>query len=115
MTMRALAVRRRTHRVRRSAAAALVVLALGTLFAVHHSAIADEMHHGGMGTVIELCLGVFTAVGAGVAAAGLGMRQLGRWVALRLPLPPGAVVARRLKFEPRAGPPGQPLLCVWRR
>ena len=116
MAMSALAVRRSTRRMRRSAAAVLVVLALGTLIAVHHSSIAGEMHHAGMGTVIELCLGVFTAVGAGVAAAGLGMRQLGRWAAPPRMLPLGALVgARRLTLEPRAGPPGQPLLCVWRR
>lgn len=115
--MSALAIRRTTHRMRRNAAAVLVVLALGAIIAVHHSAIVGgEMHHAGMGSVIELCLGVFTAVGVAVAAVGLGRRRLGRWDAPARLLPLGVLVAaRRLTLEPRAGPLGQPLLCVWRR
>jgi hypothetical protein len=115
--MSALAIRRSTRRMRRNAAAVLVVLALGAIIAVHHSMIPSaEMHHAGMGTVIELCLGVFTAVGVAVAAIGLGLRSLGRWNAPpRLPPLGVRLAARRLTLEPRAGPPGQPLLCVWRR
>ena len=115
--MRALAIRRTTGRMRSNAAAVLVVLALGAMIAVHHSAIRDgEMDHAGMGAVTELCLGVFTAVGVAVAAVGFGLRRLRRWHAPAWLLPPGVLVARRwLTLEPRAGPPGQPLLCVWRR
>jgi hypothetical protein len=115
--MSALAIRRSTRRLRRNAAAVPVVLALGAIIAVHHSAIPSaEMHHAGMGTVIELCLGVFTAVGVAVAAIGLGLRSLGRRNAPpRLPPLGVRLPARRLTLEPRAGPPGQPLLCVWRR
>ena len=115
--MSALAIRRSTRRMRRHTAAVLVVLALGALIAVHHSAIAGgEMDHAGMGTAIELCLGVFTAVGVAVAAVGLGLRSLGRWDAPPRLLPLAVrLAARRLTLEPRAGPPGQPLLCVWRR
>jgi hypothetical protein len=117
--MSALAVRRATRRLRRHTAGVLVVLALGATIAVHHSAIAGAgMHHDGMrmGAVIELCLGVFTAVGVAVAAVALGVRRLGRWdVPARL-LPRGVrLVTPRLTREPRAGPPAQPLLCVWRR
>jgi len=103
--------------MRRNVAAVLVVLTLGAIIAVHHSAIASsEMDHAGMGPVIELCLGVFTAVGVAVAAVGLGLRSLGRWDAPPRLLPLAVrLAARRLTLEPRAGPPGQPLLCVWRR
>jgi hypothetical protein len=115
--MSALAIRRTTRRMRRNTAAMLVVLALGAMIAMHHSAIASgEMGHGGMGTIIELCLGVFTAVGVAVAAVALGLRRLGRWDMPPRLLPLGVrLVARRLRLEPRAGPPRQPLLCVWRR
>jgi hypothetical protein len=117
MVMSALAIRRSTRRVRGHTAAVLVVLALGALIAVHHSALAGgDLHHAGMGTVIELCLGVFTAVGVAVAAIALGLRSLGRWGMPPRRLPPGVrLVARGLTFEPRAGPPRQPLLCIWRR
>jgi hypothetical protein len=115
--MSALAIRRTTRRLRRHTAGVLVVLALGAIIAVHHSALASgDMHHAGMGTVIELCLGVFTAVGVAVAAGALGLRWVGRRDTPARALPLGVrLVARRLTLEPRAGPPGQPLLCVWRR
>jgi hypothetical protein len=78
--MSALAIRRTSRRLCRHTAGVLVVLALGALMAVHHSAIAGgDMHHAGVGAVIELCLGVFTGVGAAVAAVALGLRSLGRW------------------------------------
>ena len=117
MPMSALAVHRSTRRLRRHTAALLVVLALGAIITVHHTAIAGgAMHDAGMGTAIELCLGVFTAVGVAVAAVGLALRALGRWNTPPRLLPLGRLVAvRRLSLEPRAGPPGQPLLCVWRR
>jgi hypothetical protein len=117
MAMSALAIRRSTRRLRRHTAAVLIVLALGALIAVHHSAIAGgEMHHGGMGTVIELCLGVVTAVGVAVAAIRLGLRSLGRWDTPPRLLPLGVRLAARWPtLEPRAGPLAQPLLCGWRR
>jgi hypothetical protein len=115
--MSALAIRRTTRRLRRRTAGVLVVLALGAIIAVHHSALASgDMHHAGMGAVIELCLGVFTAVGVAVAAVARGLRRLGRLDTPARALALGVrIVARRLTLEPRAGPPGQPLLCVWRR
>jgi hypothetical protein len=117
VAMSALAIHRSTRRLRGHTAAVLVVLALGALIAVHHSTLAGgDMHHAGMGTVIELCLGVFTAVGVAVAAIALGLRRLGRWDTPARRLPLGIrLVPRGLTLEPRAGPPGQPLLCVWRR
>ena len=116
MPMSALAIRRGTRRLRRHTAGVLVVLALGAIIAVHHTAVTSgEMQHAGMGTAIELCLGVFTAVGVAVAAISLGLHSLGRWDTPPRLLPLGLLVAvRRLTLEPRAGPPGQPLLCVWR-
>jgi hypothetical protein len=111
-----LAVRRVTRRLRRGAAGVLIVLALGAVIAAHHSGpVAGDMHHGDMGTVVELCLGVFTAVGAVVAAIAIARRSLGRWIRPHALVPSGvAVVRRRLTVEPRAGPPPQSLLCIWR-
>ena len=84
---------------------------------MHHSAIATgDMHEGVMGTAIDLCLGVMTAVGVAVAAIAFGCGRL--WRCTDAPL----LLARALKlgaprpaFEARAGPLGQPLLSVWRR
>jgi hypothetical protein len=114
--MSPLAVRRVLRRLRRHSAGVLIALALGVMIAAHHSGpVAGDMHHGGMGTVVELCLGVFTAVGVAVAAIAIALRSLGRWITPRSPLPARvAVVRRRLTLQPRAGPPPQPLLCIWR-
>jgi hypothetical protein len=112
--MSALAIRRA---MRRHAAGVLIVLALGALIAVHHSDLAmSDMQHGGIGAVVELCLGVVTAVGVAVAAVAVALHSLGRWGRpLRL-LPIAApIVRRRVTLEPRAGPSPQALLCIWRR
>jgi len=114
--MSALALRHRTRRLRPHAAGELIVLALGAIIAAHHSEMAaGDMHHTGMGTALELCLGVVTAVGAGVAALALALRSLGWRTLRRLLAPDVRLVPPRLTPEPRAGPPAQPLLCVWRR
>jgi hypothetical protein len=117
MSMSALVIRGTTYRLRQRTAGVLVVLAVGAVIAVHHSEIASgDMEHAGMGTAIELCLGVFTAVGVAVAAIAFGPRSLGRWDTSARLLPLGVrLVARWLTLQPRAGPPGQPLLCIWRR
>jgi hypothetical protein len=110
-----LAVRRVTRRLRRHAAGVLIVLALGAIIAVHHAEPAGDMHHGGMGTIVELCLGVFTAVGVAVAAIAIALGWLGRRIRpRRLLLTNVNLVGRRLPLEPRAGPPPQQLLCIWR-
>jgi hypothetical protein len=95
----------------------LIVLALGALIAVRHSELAPgDMHHGEMGAVVELCLGVVTAVGVAVAAVAIALHSVRRW-GRPLHLSPIAVplVRRSLTPEPRAGPSPQPLLCIWRR
>jgi hypothetical protein len=112
--MSALAIRRA---MRRHAAGVLIVLALGALIAVHHSEPAmGDMHHGGMGPVVELCLGVVTAVGIAVAAVAIARHSVGGWGKPRRLLPVAAsIVRRRVTLEPRAGPSPQALLCIWRR
>jgi hypothetical protein len=114
--MSPLAVCRVLRRLRRHSAGVLIALALGTMIAAHHAEpVAGDMSHGGMGTVVELCLGVFTAVGVALAAIAIVLRSLGRWITPRSLLPTGvAIVRRRLTLEPRAGPPRHPLLCSWR-
>jgi hypothetical protein len=113
--MSPLAVRRVTRRLRRHAAGVLIVLALGAIIGVHHSEpAAGDMHHDGMGTVVELCLGVFTAVGVAVAAIAIALRSFGRCRPPAL-LPAGVAFVRWcLTVEPRAGPAPQSLLCIWR-
>jgi hypothetical protein len=115
--VRPLAIRRCTRRLRRHAAGVLVVLALGGMIAVHHNGMAmSELDHDGMGPVIELCVGVSTAVGAAVAGIALPRRSRGRWPR---PVELAHVGVPRIVTPPtteaRAGPPALPLLCVWRR
>lgn len=104
--------------MRRHDAALLVIIALGAAIAVHHSGIAmGDMHHAdGVEGAIELCLGVFAAVGAAVAVVALGMVALGRW---RPPTVACAVglsrVAAAAGPRARAGPTLVSLLCVCRR
>lgn len=114
--MSALAIRRTTRRLRRHTAGVLVVLVLGAVIAMHDSAVVSvDAHHAGMGAVLELCVGVFTA--AGVAAAiAVALRRLGRWDTPAGVLPLGVrLVAWRARLEPRAGPPAPSLLSIWRR
>jgi hypothetical protein len=114
--MSPLAIRRVTRRLRRRTAGVLIVLTLGAIIGVHHSAMAaSKMHHGGIGGVVELCLGVFTAVGATAAAVAIALRSVRRW-SRPLGMVPICVptVRRRLTLEPRAGPSSQALLCIWR-
>jgi hypothetical protein len=107
------------RRLCRHAAGLLLVLALGGAIAVHHGVMGlDGMHHDGMGATVEMCLGVFTAVGAAVAAVALGVLALGRWRTPLTLLPAGALTVRlagRRGPEARAGPPPLSRLCVWRR
>ena len=116
--MSPLTIRRLSRRFRPHGAALLAVIAMSSAIAVHHSGVSmGEMHHDiGMGAAMELCLGVFVAVGAAVAAVGIGLRELGRW------RPPGDLQAHELSSasgrpEPcaRAGPALLSLLCISRR
>jgi hypothetical protein len=96
-------------------AAALVCVAIAT----HHAGLVTEgePHHGSTnGLVVELCLGVFTAVGAAVAARAVGTVALGRWRAPLLVWPRGHSLAPEVPTgRSRAGPSALSLLCVRRR
>jgi hypothetical protein len=93
------------------------VLALTALLAVHHSGALMDLHqHAGMGVLIQMCLGVFTAVGAVLAAAAVAVVALGRRRPTRARLPGGAISA--LDAPParaRHGPAVVCVLCVSRR
>lgn len=112
-----LAARRWMRRLRRHAAGLLLVLALAAAIVVHHGAISlDGVHHDGTAAAVEMCLGVFTAVGAAVAAIALGVLALGRWRTPLALLPVGALRRAGTRApEARAGPPPLAQLCVWRR
>lgn len=105
-------LRRHRHRL----ALIAVVFAVGAAIAAHHSPvlIGDTHHPMGAGVIVELCFGVFAAVGAAVLAVALGAIALGRWRPARVFAPamsPGAWVP-----EPRGrdGPALLGLLCVCR-
>lgn len=112
-----LEIRRRLRRQRRHLALIAAVIALAGLLAVHHSGALMDIHqHAGIGAMIEMCLGVFTAVGACLLAATTGFLPLRRWRPNRALLrrapasAPDAPVARA-----RHGPAAVSVLCVSRR
>jgi len=79
-TVSSLAIRRRLRRHRRHIAVTAAVLALVLVIAAHHSSVFMDMTHDmGMNTAVEMCLGVFTAVGTALVAAGVAVVALGRW------------------------------------
>lgn len=93
-----------------------MVFALGAMIAAHHSPvlIGDAHHPMGAGVIVELCLGVFAAVGAAVLAVALGVIALGRWrsaVVLAPAMLPGVRVP---EARGRDGPALLRLLCVCR-
>jgi hypothetical protein len=113
----ALDIRRRMRRHRRDVAVIATVLAIAGLLAVHHSGLLMNIHqHDRMGTVIQMCLAVFTTAGASLVAAAtvLGTRRL--WhLAIKL-LPAGALPAPAVPVaRARHGPAAVSLLCVSRR
>ena len=115
--MSLIAVRRSTRRLRHHLAGLLLVCALGTAIAAHHSGVAmPDMHHDGVSAAIEMCLGAFTALGAAVAAVAIAMLALCRWPSVSK-LPDGAslTLGGACAPEARAGPPPLAQLCVWRR
>jgi hypothetical protein len=113
----ALGIRRRLRRHHRRAATVLAVLAVAFAVAAHHSGVAMDMHHdSGMSAVTQMCLGVFTAVGAALVAVGLAVLALGRWrpaltLRPRAPLPASPMPVARA----RHGPAAVSFLCVSRR
>jgi O-antigen ligase len=117
-TVSALGIRRRLRRQQRRTAIVFAVLAVAFVIAAHHSGTGMDMpHDAGMGrAVAQMCLGVFTAVGAALVAAGLAVLALGRWqptltLSLSAPLPASPVPVARA----RHGPAAVSFLCVSRR
>jgi hypothetical protein len=113
----AIGIRRRLRRQRRHLAMIIVVLAPTGLLAVHHSGALMDLHpHTGMGAVIQMCLGVFTAVGAVLAAAAVAVVALGPRRPTRARLPGGATSALDAPLaRARHGPAAVCVLCVSRR
>ena len=100
--------------MRRTAAVASVLFALGGVVAVHHSGPMPAGGHDDMGmtVVTEVCLAIITAVGVVFVALGGARRERPRPGGLMPPPrwfqpPPRLPVVR-----PRAGPE---FLCVFRR
>ena len=104
-------------RRRRQIVAIVAIVALGAAVAAHHSPLSmGDMHHQtGAGAMVQLCLGVFAAVGAAVVAIALGVIELGRRRTTLLFAPPtlafGAPVTAP---RGRDGPALLCLLCVHR-
>jgi apolipoprotein N-acyltransferase len=113
----ALTIRRRLRRQQRRAAMIFAVLAVAFVIAAHHSGVRMDMHQdAGMSAVAQMCLGVFTAVGAILIAVGLAVLALGRWrptltLSPSAPLPASPVPVARA----RHGPAAVSFLCVSRR
>jgi hypothetical protein len=111
-----LALRRLARRLRGRGIALLAVCAIGGAMAVHHSDLAMMHDDGGMSAAMELCLGVFVAVGTAAAAMAVA------FIGLAARRPPGelAAVGLSVAVEPpepraRAGPALLSLLCISRR
>jgi hypothetical protein len=113
----AIAIRRQLRRQRRHLAVITAVLALAGLLAVHHSGALMDMHeHSGMGAVIQMCLGVFTAVGAALLAGAVAVVALGRRCPTRGLLRGGAIRPLDAPLtRARHGPAAVCVLCVSRR
>jgi hypothetical protein len=112
-----LTIRRQLRRHRRHLVVIAAVLLLVGMIAAHHGgALVDRHHDAGMSAAVEMCLGVFTAVGAALAVATAAVVALGRWrppLALRscgALIVPDVPVARA-----RHGPAAVSVLCVCRR
>jgi hypothetical protein len=74
------------------------------------------MHHDPMvGAVAQMCVGVFTAVGAALAAVGIGIIPLWRRPVLAPPSFRRAVRMRSIAGRARHGPAAVSFLCVSRR
>jgi len=115
-TVSPLAIRRLLRRRRRQLALVAAIMALGAVIAVHHSTLPMDAMHQGMdvGTVAELCLGVFAAVGAVVVAIALGIVALGRWRPVLSLAPATLATVRAPAPRGRDGPALLRLLCVCR-
>lgn len=115
--MTPLAIRHLSRRFRAHGAALIAAFAIASAIAVHHSGVAmGGVHHDAGMSSVELCLGVFVAVGTAVAVAAIGMFALGRrWHPTALsPVGLGRAGCGP-EPRPRAGPALLSLLCVLRR
>ena len=112
----AMRIRRRLQRHHRHAVMVLAVIAVACAIAAHHSGAMDTQQHSGMGAVAQMCLGVFTAVGAALVAIGFAVLLLGR---RRPTLALGPCSLRQAGPLPvaraRHGPDAVAFLCVSRR
>ena len=112
--MSPIVLRARLRRWRRHTAPPALLLVLLALVAVHHAAPAiGEAHHSEIVAVAELCLGAFTAVGAALVAAGLGLHRWRPAILLHRAAVPRT--PRLPQPRTRAGPALLKLLCVSRR
>jgi hypothetical protein len=111
-----IAIRRQLRRQRRHLAVIAAVVALVGLLAVHHSGVLMDIHeHAGMGAVIQMCLGVVTAVGAVVLAAAAELLPLRRRHPDRTPpARAGTSVLAAPLARARHGPAAVSVLCVIR-
>jgi len=113
--MSSIAIRRLLRRRRHHLALISVVVALAAVIVVHHSAMSTSSMDHAMGTVTQLCLGVFAAVGAAVVAVAIGVLPLRLGWPLLIPAPSVLPGARLPIARARDGPALLVLLCVCRR
>lgn len=108
-------IRRAVQRRRRGLVCAFVTVVVVCGLAVHHSELASgAMHHEGMATVVEACLGAFTAVGAAVVAVAIGLLAF-RWPRTTACGAPSSIAPHRSRRAGiRAGPAHLRLLSVLR-
>jgi hypothetical protein len=111
-------LRRAIHRQRRHTATVAIIIAFGSLVAIHH--VGPAMHSGhhevDLGVVTQTCLGVLGAIGAAVVAVAVGLVALGRWRPPPILWPSTGTGARRPpQPRARAGPALLAVLCVSRR
>jgi hypothetical protein len=89
---------------------------VGVVAAHHSGALVDMQHDMGMNAAVEMCLAVFTAAGATLAATGLAVVALGRWRSTLTLLPAGVLRALAVPVaKARHGPAAVSVLCVSRR
>lgn len=116
--MSPIALRARLRRWRHHAALAALWCALIAVLGLNHNApaIGATHHDSEIIAVTEMCLGVFTAIGAAVIAVGLALSAFGRRRPAILHHPRGVLRIARLPLpRVRAGPTLLVLLCVSRR
>lgn len=91
-------------------------MALVAAIAVHHGALStDDMHHEmDAGAVVEMCLGIFAAVGAAFTAVAFGIVALRRRRPVFAFAPPPLPAVRVPAPRGRDGPDLLLLLCVCR-